>query len=69
MVDERISPALPGVAIATAIVPPLANTGLCLGLGAYAGAWGSFLLFFANFISRLIRVFNGSIQHLVVLVF
>jgi len=54
MVDERISPALPGVAIATAIVPPLANSGLCLGLGAYAGAWGSFLLFFANFISILL---------------
>jgi len=54
MVDERISPALPGVAIATAIVPPLANTGLCLGIGAYAGAWGSFLLFFANFVSILL---------------
>ena len=54
LIDERISPALPGVAIATAIVPPLANTGLCLGLGAYAGAWGSFLLFFANFISILL---------------
>ncbi len=54
MVDERISPALPGVAIATAIVPPLANTGLCLGIGAYVGAWGSFLLFFANFISILL---------------
>jgi uncharacterized hydrophobic protein (TIGR00271 family) len=54
MVDERISPALPGVAIATAIVPPLANAGLCLGIGAYAGAWGSFLLFFANFISILL---------------
>ena len=54
MVNERISPALPGVAIATAIVPPLANSGLCLGLGAYAGAWGSFLLFFANFISILL---------------
>ena len=25
LVDEKISPALPGVAIATAIVPPLAN--------------------------------------------
>ena len=45
MVDEHISPALPGVAIATAIVPPLANTGLCLSLGAYHGALGSFLLF------------------------
>jgi uncharacterized hydrophobic protein (TIGR00271 family) len=54
MVDEHISPALPGVAIATAIVPPLANTGLCLSLGAYSGAYGSFLLFFANFLSILL---------------
>lgn len=54
MIDERISPALPGVAIATAIVPPLSNCGLCLGLGAYTGAFGSFLLFFANFLSILL---------------
>lgn len=54
LVDEKISPALPGVAIATAIVPPLANTGLCLSLGAYHGAIGSFLLFFANFLSILL---------------
>jgi len=54
MVDERISPSLPGVAIATAIVPPLANAGLCLALGAYAGAIGSFLLFLANFLSILL---------------
>ena len=54
MVEENISPALPGVAIATAIVPPLANTGLCISLGAYTGAVGSFLLFFANFLSILL---------------
>ena len=54
MVDERISPALPGVAISTAIVPPLANTGLCLRLEAFQGAFGSFLLFFANFLSILL---------------
>lgn len=54
MVDERISPALPGVAIATAIVPPLSNTGLCIALGAYNGAFGSFLLFIANFFSILV---------------
>jgi uncharacterized hydrophobic protein (TIGR00271 family) len=54
MVDEHISPALPGVAIATAIVPPLANSGLCIALGAYYGALGSFLLFFANFLSILL---------------
>ena len=54
MVDEHISPVLPGVAIATAIVPPLANTGLCIALGAHHGALGSFLLFFANFLSVLL---------------
>ncbi len=54
MIDERMSPVLPGIAIATAIVPPLATCGLCLALGAYEGAWGAFLLFFANFLAILI---------------
>ncbi len=54
LIDARLSPALPGVAIATAIVPPLANSGLCLAMGAYMGAWGSFLLFFANFLAILL---------------
>lgn len=54
MIDEKVSPALPGVAIAVAIVPPLANTGICLALGYYAGAFGSFMLFFANFLSILL---------------
>jgi uncharacterized hydrophobic protein (TIGR00271 family) len=54
LVDEKISPALPGVAIATAIVPPLANTGLCFAVGAYSGGIGSFLLFFSNFLSILL---------------
>ena len=54
MTNERLSPALPGVAIATAIVPPLANVGLCLAVGAYQGAYGSFLLFLANFLSILV---------------
>ena len=54
LVDEKLSPALPGVAIATAIVPPLANSGLCLALGDVAAAVGSFLLFFANFLSILV---------------
>lgn len=54
MIDEKLSPALPGVAIATAIVPPLANCGICLAVGAYQGAYGSFLLFLANFLSILI---------------
>jgi uncharacterized hydrophobic protein (TIGR00271 family) len=54
LIDERVSPALPGVAMATAIVPPLSNTGLCLALGAYEGAIGSFLLFVANFFAILV---------------
>jgi uncharacterized hydrophobic protein (TIGR00271 family) len=54
IVDEKVSPTLPGVAISTAIVPPLANSGLCLALGAYDGAIGSFLLFFTNFLSILL---------------
>jgi len=53
MIDERVSPALPGVAIATALNPPIAAIGLCLASGAYAGAWGAFLLFFANFLAIL----------------
>ena len=54
LIDEKMSPALPGVAISVAIVPPLANSGLCLAYGAYGGALGSFLLFFANFLSILL---------------
>jgi uncharacterized hydrophobic protein (TIGR00271 family) len=54
LIDAHLSPALPGVAIATAIVPPLANCGLCLAMGAFHGAWGSFILFFANFLAILL---------------
>lgn len=54
MLDERISPALPGVAIATSLTPPLATSGLSLAFGSYQGAWGSFLLFFANFLAILL---------------
>lgn len=53
MVDERISPVLPGVAISTAIIPPLAACGMCLSQGASEGAQGAFLLFFANFLAIL----------------
>ncbi len=54
VIDERISPALPGVAISTAIVPPLSTCGLCLAVGAWTGAYGAFLLFFANFLAILL---------------
>lgn len=63
MTNEKLSPTLPGVAIATAIVPPIANAGLCLAVGAYHGAYGSFLLFLANFLSILMvssLVFVGA---------
>jgi uncharacterized hydrophobic protein (TIGR00271 family) len=63
MTNEKLSPALPGVAIATALVPPIANAGLCLAMGAYHGAYGSFLLFLANFLSILMvssLVFIGA---------
>ncbi|MGH7582559.1 MAG: TIGR00341 family protein [Gemmatimonadales bacterium] len=51
LVDERISPALPGVAIATAIVPPLATAGLCVAAGEPHLASGALLLFVANFLA------------------
>jgi uncharacterized hydrophobic protein (TIGR00271 family) len=53
LIDERVSPALPGVAIATALNPPIAAIGLCLALGAYEGAWGAFVLFTANVLAIL----------------
>lgn len=54
MVDARISPVLPGVAISTAIIPPLAVCGICLANGATSGAHGAFLLFLANLFSILL---------------
>jgi uncharacterized hydrophobic protein (TIGR00271 family) len=63
MIDERTSPMLPGVAIATSLTPPLATSGLSLAFGAYDGAWGAFLLFFANFLAILVvsaAVFIGA---------
>lgn len=51
LMDERVSPALPGVAIATALVPPLATCGLCLATGRWEWATGALLLFFANFLA------------------
>lgn len=54
IIDERISPALPGVAIATALNPPIAAIGLCLAYGAYDGAWGATLLFLANVLAILV---------------
>lgn len=51
MINKRISPALPGVAISTALVPPLATVGLCLAAGNWAWAGGAFLLFLVNLLA------------------
>jgi uncharacterized hydrophobic protein (TIGR00271 family) len=67
MIDERISPILPGIAIATSLTPPLSACGLCLAFGAYEGAGNAFILFSANFlailfVASLIFVFSGFIR-------
>jgi uncharacterized hydrophobic protein (TIGR00271 family) len=41
--------ALPGVAIAVSLVPPLATVGICLELGRMSDAQGALLLFVTNF--------------------
>jgi len=51
MVNRKISPALPGVAISTALVPPLATVGLCLAAHNYEWALGAFLLFVVNLLA------------------
>ena len=43
------SDALPGVAIAVSLVPPLATVGICLDLGRFDDAAGAMLLFATNF--------------------
>lgn len=43
--------ALPGVAIAAALVPPLATVGISLTAGRFSHALGAMLLFTANFVS------------------
>lgn len=47
----RISSGLIGVAISTALVPPLATCAILLARGQYDTAFGGFLLFFANFVA------------------
>ena len=49
LVDERMSPALPGVAIAVAVLPPLAACGLSIAAARWDLAGGAFMLFTANF--------------------
>ncbi len=49
--NKRIEASIAGVAIATALVPPLAASGLCFAAGLAAQGFGAFLLFAANFLA------------------
>lgn len=42
---------IPGVAIATAVIPPLSVCGYGIGTSQWAIAWGGFFLFFTNFVA------------------
>jgi uncharacterized membrane protein len=50
MISPRLSVAFVGVAIATALVPPLASSALCLARGEYSLAFGALLLAFTNIV-------------------
>ncbi len=49
-----VSDSLPGVAIAVALVPPLAVVGITLSAGQYALAAGAFLLFLTNLVGIIL---------------
>ncbi len=51
IVQKKISDSLAGVAIATALMPPLCVSGIGLALQNYEVSTGGFMLFFANIIS------------------
>lgn len=53
-VDRRVSDSIAGVAIAVALVPPLAVVGLTLEAGMYADSLGAFLLFLTNLVSIIL---------------
>lgn len=48
LVRRDISPALPGVAIAISLVPPLAVVGICVANEAWSSAFGALVLFGTN---------------------
>ena len=51
MITPRLSVAFVGVAIATALVPPLASSAICLARGDYRLAFGALLLAFTNIVA------------------
>lgn len=50
-ISPRVSAGLVGVAISTALVPPLASSGICLAHGLIPQAFGAFLLFATNLVA------------------
>lgn len=50
-ISPRVSAGLVGVAIATALVPPLCACGICLAHGLYQESGGAFLLFGTNLVA------------------
>ena len=48
---KNVSNSLPGVAIAVALVPPLATVGVCLSIGYWGLAIGAFKLFITNLVA------------------
>ncbi len=50
----NLSAALPGVAIAAALVPPIATVGICISIGEYSNAQGAVLLFSTNVVAIII---------------
>jgi uncharacterized hydrophobic protein (TIGR00271 family) len=55
---KNVSNAHPGVAIAVALVPPLATVGVSLSGGEWGMAWGAFMLFLSNMVGI---VFAGAL--------
>ncbi|MDD3717794.1 MAG: TIGR00341 family protein [Actinomycetota bacterium] len=51
---EDVSDALPGVAIAVSLVPPLSVVGICLSAGAFREALGALVLFLTNLLAIVI---------------
>lgn len=67
VISPRLSVAFVGVAIATALVPPLSSCSILLARGEYKLAAGAFLLAFTNIVaiqlaSSIIMWFNGFHQ-------
>ncbi len=52
--DDKLSAALPGVAIAAALVPPIAAAGICLANGYFRWSGGALLLFLTNILAIIL---------------